>query len=197
MQSGRSICPGRVRGSRFGARPGVVGVAVFVLSIATAAVCASGEAAAEAPRDRFTPIDDLVGACWEGVFPDGESRDRHCYTWAVQGKFIRDVHEVRKPGSDGVYSGETLYGWDDDASELRFWYFNSQGGVSEGGVAEEGGRWVFTEEYAGPGGAKKIRSRFVRDAAESYRVVTEEHVDGAWKELWATRFVRVAGAEGD
>jgi hypothetical protein len=155
----------------------------------------------------FAPVDQLAGACWAATFPNG-ARDVHCYQWAIQKRFLRDVHRVTTDEGTyrGIYEGETLYGRDAETGALRFWYFNSLGGVSEGtaerlevtdglGTRDEEGtspreRWIFHESYrgqtAGEGHSLELRTVFYReeekpDRGESYTVVTEVLRDGHWQ----------------
>ncbi len=154
----------------------------------------SGEAdaLAEAPpagaAERFAPVADLAGACWAGTFPGTEARDVHCWEWALGGAFLRDRHEVTSPG--GHYAGETFYGWDEAEGVLRFWYFNTLGGVSEGTVRRQDGAWRFDEEYRGGARELELRTTFERPADDVYRVVTEQRTGDGWVERTRVDFRR-------
>lgn len=141
-----------------------------------------------AERDRrFAPLAELAGSCWTGTFEGTESRDTHCWEWAVQGQFLRDRHSV--PSPDSTYSGETLYDWDEEAG-LRFWYFNSLGGVSTGNLEQVDGQWLFTESYTGPGGSQELRTSFSRPDDASYEVVTERREADGWNVIGRVRYAR-------
>jgi WD40-like Beta Propeller Repeat len=154
--------------------------------------------AEKAGKERFAPVADLAGFCWIGTFDNG-GRDVHCYDWALQEGFLRDRHQVT--GGEGVYAGETFYGWDEAAGRLHYWYFNTLGGVSEGdAVRAEDGRWTFAESYQGGGGSLELRTAFHRPDDGSYAIVTEVLRDGAWvpeREVVYRRFdVRPAATGG-
>jgi hypothetical protein len=148
---------------------------LLLLFLTTAAAASETE---KDGKQRFAPVADLAGHCWMGTFENG-ARDVHCYEWALQDAFLRDRHQVT--GGEGVYAGETFYGWDEAAGRLHFWYFNTLGGVSEGDVVRaEDGRWTFVESYEGGGGSLQLRTAFQRPDETSYAVVTEILRDGAW-----------------
>ena len=153
-------------------------------------------AAEESETDeRFAPVAELAGHCWIGPFPGSQARDHHCWEWILDGNFLRDRHRVT--GGESPYAGETIYGWDAEASQLRFWYFNTLGGVSTGTVERDGERWLFRESYSGSDGTDsgatelEIRSFLVREDDESYSVVSEKRQeDGEWQIMFSMRLVR-------
>jgi TolB protein len=142
---------------------------------------------AAADAARFAPVGELAGACWEGPMP-GEARDVHCYEWALGGAFLRDRHRVR--GAQGEYAGEAIYGWDAAAGVLRYWYFNTLGGVSQGEVRHGETGWVFTETYQGGGAALEFRTTQTRPSADSYERATAQRRDGEWQDGPPLRFTR-------
>ena len=148
----------------------------------------------DASDERFAPLADLAGHCWIGPFPGSEAHDHHCWEWTLGGKFLRDSHQVQ--GGESPYGGETLYGWDAEAGILRFWYFNTLGGVSTGTVERDGDRWLFREQYSGnagigqAGGQLEIRSYLVREDETSYDVVSEKRQEDGWREMFSMRLVR-------
>jgi hypothetical protein len=152
----------------------------------------AGRPGAAPPGDseRFAPVAGLAGSCWAGVFPGTEARDVHCWEWALDGAFLRDRHEVTSPG--GRYAGETFYGWDEAAGVLRFWYFNTLGGVSEGTVRHRDGVWLFDEEYRGGERELELRTSFEQPADDAYRVVIEQRTDSGWEERTRVDFRRAA-----
>ena len=176
----------------------VVSVQIFWLAAAVPAVAADDEG--EARARRFEPISELAGHCWTGEFENG-ARDVHCYEWTLQDGFVRDRHEVT--GGEGVYAGETFYGWDASAEQLRFWYFNSLGGVSEGAVARDGDRWRFDESYRGESRSLELRTwlelpTVQNESADAggesevrqYIVTTEILRDGQWQNASRIVFTR-------
>lgn len=149
-------------------------------------------------QERFAPVAELTGHCWLGTFPDSEARDLHCWEWVLDGGFVRDRHRVT--GSGNSYAGETFYGWDAASGTLRFWYFNTLGGVSTGTVESAGDRWLFRERYGGDdraeadaeaGGALEIRTFLTLEDDVSYRILSEKRQpDGDWRSTFTLRFVR-------
>lgn len=166
------------------------------LALAGALLASPARAAEETGTDqRFAPVAELAGHCWSGAFPDSQARDLHCWEWVLDGNFLRDRHRVT--GGESAYSGETFYGWDAEAGKLRFWYFNTLGGVSTGTVERDGERWLFRELYSGSGDAGggaqlEIRNSFVREDDVSYSVVSEKRrEDGGWQGMFSMRLVRL------
>ena len=139
---------------------------------------------------RFAPVGELAGSCWESPMPGG-ARDVHCYEWALDGAFLRDTHEVTGPR--GRYAGEAIYGWDAERGVLRYWYFNTLGGVSEGEARRDGDAWIFSDTYRGGGKVLEFRTTQTRSGPDNYERVTEELRDGAWKAAPPLRFTRTEG----
>ncbi|MDX1500760.1 MAG: DUF1579 family protein [Thermoanaerobaculia bacterium] len=158
-----------------------------ILVLATLATAAGGEEEAAAHRARFAPLDTLAGSCWGGEISEGV-RDVHCWEWVIQEKFLRDRHTVR--GGGGVYSGDTLYAWDADDATLRFWYFNSLGGVSQGTAAVEGERMLFEESYEDAERSAAIRSYLELPDADRYRIASERLSDGGWEPMMKVEYRR-------
>jgi hypothetical protein len=136
-------------------------------------------------RPELAPLEFLAGSCWTGVFPGSETFDVHCYDPVFGGQFVRDVHAV--PQGADVYRGETLYHWDGEAGEIRYRYYNSIGGVSDGTAVADGDRIRFPDEtYRGEDGTVRVFSTvWERSSADGYRVVTQELVEdpqGDWAE---------------
>lgn len=134
-------------------------------------------------RAELAPLAFLVGHCWSGEFPDGQGTDIHCFKRVFDGAHLRDVHALL--GGPGLYRGETLYSWDAAAGEIRFVYWNSLGGVSQGSARPvEGGIDFPTETYKGPDGQQvevETYWRFVGDSAYD-SVAVEKYDDGRKRE---------------
>lgn len=169
----------------------------FVASIACRALSCLlvlSSLASSQDRERFQPFASLAGSCWEGAFPDG-TKDLHCWEWALDGAYLRDRHELQDAAKP--YGGETFYGWDAEAGVLRFWYFNTLGGRSEGSVEKLDGedRWLLRERYVGStpeqGDESRLELRnFVVVEKDTYSVVTEQRDGSAWKKMTSIRFER-------
>ena len=148
---------------------------------------AAASAGTEAPAEhvRFAPVARLAGRCFAAQL-GSDTRDVHCYEWTIQDRFLRDRH--RLTGPRGVYEGETLYGWDSRTQTLRYWYFNSLGGVSEGTVEQRDGEWWFLETYRGAKEPMKLRSVLRWGDGEGYSVVTEALREGEWQHFSSMSF---------
>lgn len=162
-----------------------IGLAALCLTLAWETAIGAGETAigAEEPsanNERFAPVAFLADRCWLGRFPDSQLRDVHCWEWAIANRFLRNRHQVS--GSKGVvYQGETLYGWDARDEVLRYWYFNSLGGVSEGTVEHTEDGWMFREQHRGSPEDMELQTAFTRHDKDSYSVKTQKLTDGEWK----------------
>lgn len=167
-------------------------LAVMALALVAPSVAGpSGEGDSEIDQElawtaRFDRLAELAGSCWMGTFEGSEMRDLHCWEWAVQNRFLRDTHRVL--GGEQPYSGETLYGWEGDG--LRFWYFNSLGGVSTGAVASEGERLRFDESYTDDERRAEIRSYLDIVDADHYNAVSERLVGEEWEPIMSIAFER-------
>lgn len=150
-------------------------------------------------RPELAPLEFLAGGCWTGVFPGSETFDVHCYTPVFAGKFVRDVHAV--PQGADVYRGETLYHWDGEAGAIRYRYYNSIGGVSDGTAVPEEGRIRFPDEiYRGDDGAVRVFTTvWEQTGPDGYRVITREIVegDGANDDAMVVEFHRISREEAD
>ena len=136
--------------------------------------------AAAEPLGAYQPLAFLAGHCWRGSFADGAQSDEHCFSWIYGGKFLRDVHVVRGPGH-ADHTGESIYFWDSVAGELGYLYIESDGGFSRGTVTAEGTTLVFPPtRYIENGAVQTYRSRWQRDGAEAYDVVSEFEGKNGW-----------------
>jgi hypothetical protein len=137
---------------------------------------------------KFRPLEFLVGSCWIGTFPDGKRTDEHCFEWVFDRAFIRDRHVVR--GGDRPYEGESLYRWDSKSQGLAFWYWNSQGGVSEGSVEHTAEGVVFPERYTSDTGVVEMKAVWTQTGRDRYRLRQAERAADGWKTLWTMDLTR-------
>ncbi|MBT8078108.1 MAG: hypothetical protein KJO31_05995 [Gammaproteobacteria bacterium] len=140
----------------------------------------------------LSPMRFLVGSCWQGTFPDGESVDTHCYRSFYGNAFIRDVHLVR--GKNPDYRGETVYQWDRNANSISYRYWNSLGGVSDGVAHSSDGMLFFPgERHVRDDGTVVVMQTVIEQTApDKYVSTTEQQVDSEWKELWRIEFSRLS-----
>lgn len=177
----------------------------FAMSAAAIAVCLAGCQSEEAPvtearvdlRPELYAFQRLAGACWYGEFPGGEQIDVHCFDAMYHGQYVRDVHAV--PGED-IYRGETIYHWDLEASVIRFRYYNSIGGVSDGTAHPEGDTIRFPDErHTGEDGSEMvIASSLHFDREDSYLAISTDVTDpDNPRELFTIRFERITRERAD
>ena len=161
---------------------------------ALAAVLAAAPANAETTPDYYKPFEFLVGHCWAGTFPDGKATDTHCYEWMLGREFIRDRHTVKGNGPD--YSGEAVYYLDGATKTVKYRYWNSDGGVSDGAFAVDGNvSRVGEDVYRGKDGKiQKFQTDIERLSETQYRKVTRYWDGKTWKDAWTVTFTR-AGTE--
>lgn len=112
----------------------------------------------------LAPLDFLVGHCWQGNLPNGDS-DLHCFNAA--GGQVRDHHEVARAGKT-IHSGDTVYGWAEGA--IRWTYTDASGGVMKGSVRAAGDGLDFgSADYVGKDGTKiTSATRWVRTGDGAY-----------------------------
>jgi hypothetical protein len=144
----------------------------------------------------LAPLSFLVGACWYGEFPGQDRYDVHCFEPLLGGRYIRDVHAV--PGPEETYRGETIYWWDEASAQIRYLYFNSGGGVSEGRAVSEDDLIRFPDErhQSADGRVRVIASTLRRDGADAYLArSTDVTLPDNPTELVTMRFERISWSE--
>jgi hypothetical protein len=140
----------------------------------------SGLALADSPG-AYQPLAFLADHCWKGSFPgSGGQTDEHCFSWIYGGKFLRDQHTVRAPGKPDA-QGESIYFWNSAAKQLEYLYIESDGGYSRGAVAVEQDSLVFPDtSFVEKGKTQVYRSRWQRNGANAYDVLTEFKAANGW-----------------
>jgi hypothetical protein len=164
----------------------------FALLLPAALLVAAGAPAAqEKPATPLSALEFLVGSCWSGTGPRGET-DRHCFSKAM-GHFVRDVHDTS--GLPRPYGGETLYHWDPAAAVVRFTYWNTDGGVSTGTMTVQNGALHFPEVHEGKDGKRmEIRNVWTRQGADAYVAKAEVRKGDTWSEMFRIVYTRVPAA---
>ncbi len=141
----------------------------------------------------YAPLDVLVGHCWKGMLPGDRGEDTHCFTHIYGDRFVRDVHVVRA-ASHPDYRGESIYYWDGVSKQLKYLYVESDGGSSGGSVSQDGELLVFpAAEYQQDGKSLTYRSRWKKNGAASYDVITEFKNGDNWTLGWSVHMEKVAG----
>ena len=97
-------------------------------------------AVAISPGDIFTGLTD---ACWRADMPSGAT-DTHCFTVAVGGKLVMDVHKVRNTDAAVTYEGVTLYRA--AVGGIVYTYYNSLGDLIPGVATRTGNVITFAPD---------------------------------------------------
>ena len=164
---------------------------VALLALLAAGSHTHASQARSALRAELQPLAFLVGSCWTGAFPDGKSRDTHCYEAVYAGQFVRDRHVVR--GGTRPYEGETIYAWDPKQKRIVFTYWNSDGGISTGVVEPGDGEIVFPEAHADGSGQMTLKTVWTLRDADTYDSWVAQFRDGQWREMWRMTMRREKG----
>lgn len=165
---------------------------MYALPIMISLFATTAAPAADAPSP-YAPLDVLVGHCWKGTLPGNRGEDTHCFRHIYGDKFVRDVHVVRAAAHPD-YQGESIYYWDGVSKQLKYLYVESDGGSSGGSVIQDGDALVFPPtEYQQDGKTLSYRSRWKKNGAESYDVVTEFKNGDNWTLGWSVHMEKVAG----
>jgi hypothetical protein len=162
----------------------------FKLTTALTAALAIAPASAETAPDPFKPFEYLVGHCWTGTFPGGKATDTHCYEWMLGRQFIRDRHEVK--GDGPPYAGESVYYLDGATKTVKYRYWNSDGGVSDGTFEVEGELTRVPEDiFRGKDGKVQKFQVDIERMGDTQYVRHLRYWDGnAWKDAGTMTFTR-------
>jgi hypothetical protein len=162
-----------------------------------AGACTAQDEPDGALRAELAPLQFLADSCWQGVFPGSESFDIHCYAPMLDGQYLRDFHAV--PQGATLYTGETVFHWDGEAEIIRYRYFNSLGGVSDGTAVPDGDLIRFPDEHHvdEDGAELVISSTMQRDGDNAYRLVSHNVTGEEPVEMFAMRFDRLTRAEAN
>lgn len=165
-------------------------MANFKLAAVLTAALAAAPASAETTPDHLKPFEYLVGHCWTGTFPGGKATDTHCYEWMLGGQFIRDRHTVKSAGPD--YGGEAVYYLDGATKAVKYRYWNSDGGFSDGAFEVDGNLARVPEDiYRGKDGkAQKFQVDIERLSDTQYRKRTRYWDGKDWKDIGSITFTR-------
>ncbi|MEX2270452.1 MAG: hypothetical protein WD690_03215 [Vicinamibacterales bacterium] len=173
----------------------MVSVIFALVFLATAAVGSPEQRSPAPPRGSaldgpLKPFKFLVGSCWTGAFASG-AKDMHCFESLYGGHFVRDRHRVS--GAAKPYEGETLYRWDAGTGTIRYAYYNSDGGVSEGTAQADGTALMFPETHRDPAGnIQEYRNAWRQTGPDEYVALTEKKTPSGWEEAFKIVFRRDA-----
>lgn len=119
----------------------------------------------------------FLNSCWEGKFVGSEDTDVHCFREMVDGRFVRDNHLVSS--KKGKYGGETVFWWDEDGQHLKYTYWDTQGGISNGTMLPTTDGFESPDEvYEGTNGQRfTIRTRWLVNSGDEYTMESVK-VDG-------------------
>lgn len=140
-------------------------------------------------EDHLAPLAFLHG-CWIGTFDGPQAlRDERCFESTLNGHMLRDTHTVLGVG----YGGETSYVWNAETQRIEVYYVANDGGLMTGRVERDadGVLWMREGRYVGAdGGVQQLRSRWVRNGADAFTVVTEREENGVWAPLMTIAYER-------
>jgi hypothetical protein len=167
---------------------------VFKFTAALAATAAVAPVSAQTAPAYFKPLEFLVGHCWTGTFPDGKATDTHCYDWMLGREFIRDRHAVKSDGPD--YAGEAVYYLDGATQTVKYRYWNSDGGMSDGAFKVDANVMRVQEDlYRGKDGkVQKFQADIERLSDTQFRKRTRFWDGRSWKDAGAITFTRTDAA---
>jgi hypothetical protein len=101
------------------------------------AVALCGVAQAQDQSEPSHVLAGLTGFCWTAQLQD-DVTDTHCFSEAVGGYLVMDVHKVRSGPHGVVYEGVTVYRTDRDNGRVRWDYYNSGGQLMQGFAVRAG-----------------------------------------------------------
>lgn len=139
-------------------------------------------------QSSFSGIEQLVGHCWQAPFADQKKHDTHCFEWMYGQSFIKDQHLVCGDGAN--YAGMTIYSSADNRVKYR--YFNSLGGISDGEVKTHNAELLFPEEIYKNGSEQQIFSTKWKLLSDSYiSIMSQIMADGISKPIWEMTFKQI------
>lgn len=111
--------------------------AVLKAVLVIGALSACGVAQAQVESEPSHVFAGLTGFCWTADLEEGVT-DTHCFSVAVGGFLVMDVHKVRSRAYGVVYEGVTVYRTDRDNGRVRWDYYNSGGQLMQGFAVRAG-----------------------------------------------------------
>jgi hypothetical protein len=145
-----------------------------------------------APSEAFLPMAFLAGHCWKGTIPGSDTTAEHCFTWLLDGKALRDVDRVQKPGAPD-YTGETTYYFDAEKRQVEYIYLENQGGVGRGTMEPASGALVFpATTLVEPGAVTIYRARWTQIGVNAYEALTEIQGKSGWTTMMKITYERQA-----
>jgi hypothetical protein len=135
----------------------------MLTAIAGVIVIAATSSAAELGvlEEHLEPLRPFLGKTWRGQFKDSKPEkptiDVARWERALNGKAVRVTHSV----NDGSYGGESLIVWDQQKSEVRYYYFTTAGFYTTGTMTFADGKLVAVEKVIGhTNGVTEVRSTY-------------------------------------
>lgn len=121
-----------------------------LLGLAGVALAMASAAHAQTPAQPSEVLLGLGGFCWEADLGSGTT-DTHCFSVAVGGKLVMDVHKVRSRSGAVVYEGATTYRLEKEGGVVRYDYYNSMGDLLTGYAKRDGQTIRFPDKADGAG----------------------------------------------
>lgn len=127
------------------------------------------------------PLRPFLEKTYTGVFKSSTSEkpvvDVLRWERALNGKAVRSFHSI----NNGVYGGETIYTWDEEAKAIRYHYFTTAGFMTTGTMTFKDGKFHTVEKISGQsGGVSEVRAVSEIKPDGSFHVKTEQLRNGEW-----------------
>ena len=151
-------------------RPWLIAALVFLSAPSTAAA------------QEFGWFAQLVGSCWRGVFPDGITSHRQCYTRQFE-KFVRGTAElrVRRDGNETVqFQGDSLFTWNPSAKSIDYYIWGSDGSHRQLAAQYVGEELHFPVPSRQDPSKVAFRSVWKRLDESSFEVRRERPLEAGW-----------------
>jgi len=138
---------------------------------------------AESPKlePNLEPLRPLLGKVYRGTFagskPESPIVDVMRWERALNGKAVKSCHSI----NNGIYGGETIYTWHEEAKVIRYHYFTTAGFMTVGTLTCKDGKFHTLEKISGKaGGITEVRAVSELKPDGSFHVKTEQLRNGEW-----------------
>ncbi len=139
-------------------------------------------------QSTFSGLEQLAGYCWQAQFADQKKYDTHCFDWMYGQSFIQDRHLVCGDGSN--YAGTTIYSA--NKGEVKYRYYNSLGGISDGEVAYKNDELIFPDETYKNNELLQTYSTTWKLSSNGYvSEMWQKYLDEPDKLIWQMSFKRI------
>lgn len=168
------------------------------LALAASLVTAISAAADSTARPAFGWLASLAGACWNGSYPDGKTRDTQCYGWQYD-RYLRgtiEIYGTKPDGSAWSLTGDSVFQWLGQDGRIRYANWADTGDLRQSEAWFDGDLLVFPDVKSRDE-EPVTRSVWRKIDADSFEVTRERRGAAGWSpEMTVTyRRSRVAPIE--